>query len=215
MEIFLIRHGRSVWNRDGRIQGHMNPRISNEGRLISRKLARSILTRFGPFSKKTDGIVSSPLRRAWETASIISSVIRIPATRRAGLKEAKLGEWEGRKVEDIRKTDLRRLQQWYRDPTKVRLGGAARAAEHIPAFARRVRKEMRFLLATRKKKRVLIIVTHGGWISALLTDVVGIPLGRMWTFVLDNSSLTRLHWDGRKLYLRSFNETAGLTRPAS
>lgn len=203
LELFLIRHGRSTWNHEGRVQGHKNPPLSDDGKKTVRQIARQLRARFGPFRESDTVIVSSPLRRALETAQIFSASFRLPIVRRPDLREAKLGEWEGRKVEEIRRTDLERLKQWYRDPTKVSLRGA----ESIPDFQKRVRREMRRLLYIYGEADRLWIVTHGGWISTLLTDVIGIPLGRMWTFVLDNGSLTRLHWDGKKLYLRSFNES--------
>lgn len=208
MDIFLIRHARSTWNRDGRVQGHQNPPLSDEGRMSARHLAEYLRSRFGSFSKKNSILVTSPLRRANETARILSGRLKLPATRREDLREACLGEWEGKTVAEIRRTDFRRLAQWYRDPTRLRLKGG----EPIPAFQKRVRRELQRLLYIYGEADRLLIVTHGGWISTLLTDVVGIPLGRMWTFVLDNCSLTHLHWDRKKLYLRSFNESASSTR---
>ncbi len=207
MDIYLIRHARSTWNRDGRVQGHRNPPLSDEGKTSARHLAEYLRSRFGPFSQKKSILVASPLRRAHETARILSGRLNLPVARRADLREASLGEWEGKTVSEIRQTDFRRLARWYRDPTRVRLKGG----EPIPVFQKRVRREVQRLLYIYGEAESLLLVTHGGWISALLTDVVGIPLGRMWTFVLDNCSLTRLHWDGKKFYLRSFNETASST----
>ncbi|MBI4177909.1 histidine phosphatase family protein [bacterium] len=211
MDVFLIRHGRSTWNNLRKIQGHKNPRLAPEGKLAARRIGRRLVAAFGPFSDSDDVLLTSPLFRARETAQIISEILRLPLRSRLHLREACLGEWEGLSVDDIRRRDGARLRQWYRDPTRVRLSGG----EPIPSFRRRVRSEMRRLLRQYGRKRRLILVTHGGWISTLLTDVVGIPLGRMWTFVVDNCSLTRLHWDGRKLYLRSFNESAGRPPGAS
>lgn len=158
--------------------------------------------RFGPFSDARDTLVASSLKRASQTADEISKVIRLPVVKRPGLREMDLGEWEGRRLAEIDQNDHRRLQQWFRDPTKVRLRGG----EHVMRVRRRVRDEMQAMLAGRTGHSRLIVVTHGGWISVFLTDVVRIPLGRMWAFVLENCSLTRVYWDGRKMRLRSFNE---------
>lgn len=202
MDIFLIRHGRSTWNHEKRVQGHKNPRLAPAGRAEARAMAGYVRTRFGPFSAEGDRLVSSTQLRAFETAQILSRNFRLPVVRRKNLREAGLGEWEGLSVEDIRRTDRSRLIQWYRDPTKVKLKGA----EGILAFQKRVRAEARRLLYIYGEANRLFVVTHGGWISTLLTDVIGIPLSRMWTFVVDNCSLTRLHWNGKKFFLRSFNE---------
>ncbi len=204
MELFLIRHGRSFWNHERRIQGHRDPRLSPQGLSDARHLAAGLKMRLGTPTGKKYVLVSSPLRRAHETARVLSRVIGLPVVRRPALKETSLGEWEGKLVADIRRVDAGRLARWYRDPTRVRLKGA----EGIAAFRRRVRREIQSLLYIYGEADRMLIVTHGGWISTLLTDVVGIPLGRMWTFVVDNCSLTRLHWDGKKLFLRSFNEAS-------
>lgn len=205
MDLFLVRHGRSTWNNERRIQGHRNPPLAPQGKSSARELARLLKIRFGPYSVKSDVLIASPLSRARQTAGIISRALRLPLRIRLDLREACLGEWEGRTVDEIRRKEPKRLDLWYRSPTMVRLRGG----EPIVVFRKRVRREILAILKKHTTKQRVILVTHGGWISTLLTDVVGIPLARMWTFVLDNSSLTRLHWDGKKLYLRSFNETAG------
>lgn len=204
MDIFFIRHAQSTWNRDGRVQGHRNPPLAPEGRESARRLARFLHDRFGPFPKMSTRIVSSPLKRALETAGFIGKKLSLPVCGRPNLKELGLGEWEGRAVADIRIQDPAKLNQWYRDPTRLKLKGG----EPLTAFRDRVRTEIQRLLYIYGEADRLIVVTHGGWISTLMTDVVRTPMGRMWTFVLDNCSVTRMLWDGKKLYLRSFNETA-------
>lgn len=212
MELFLIRHGQSEWNRDGRVQGWKNPGLSDLGRKSTRRLGKLMRIHHGPWNPKTDIFVASPLRRAFETAEFVGEELGFNAPRAcAGLKEVCLGEWEGKLIADLRRTDTRRIQMWYRDPTRVRL----KRAERIGAFQRRVLKTFRQLLAKSDGRHRLIAVTHGGVLAALLADVVGIPIGRMWTFIMDNASLTRLWWNGRRLYLRGFNEYApAAPRPA-
>lgn len=228
MELFLIRHGQSEWNREGRVQGWKNPHLSDHGRRTARRLGQFMENHYGPWNPKTDLFYSSPLRRAYETAQLVGGELGFKNPRPSpGLKEISLGEWEGRLIADLRRDDARRIDMWHRDPTRVRLN----RAERVGAFQRRVLKTFRQMLA-RSDDRIsasgapsavrsahghhrLIAVTHGGVLAVLLADVVGIPVGRMWTFIMDNASLTRLWWNGRKLYLRGFNEYApAAARPA-
>src|SRR5947199_4246279 len=65
--LVLVRHGESTWNREHRIQGQLDPPLSEHGRaqaeLVARRLAPS----------KPDAIYASDLQRALETAAPIAA----------------------------------------------------------------------------------------------------------------------------------------------
>jgi broad specificity phosphatase PhoE len=84
----LVRHGQSEWNALGRWQGHADPPLSELGRLQAQHAARAV--------GAVDAIVSSDLRRASETAAIISAEIGVgPVVTDAALRERDSGEWSG------------------------------------------------------------------------------------------------------------------------
>src|SRR5690606_19354197 len=63
VDVALIRHGESTWNRDGRWQGQADPPLSERGRDQAARAARSL--------PPADLVVASDLRRAHRTALIL------------------------------------------------------------------------------------------------------------------------------------------------
>ncbi len=88
----LIRHAETAWNAAGRIQGHADLPLSDEGR---RQVAGWRLP------SALDGSVwyTSPLARALETASLLSIPTPKPDDR---LREMHWGRWEGRRLAELR-----------------------------------------------------------------------------------------------------------------
>ena len=62
MILYLIRHGESAFNAEGRIQGQMNPPLSELGRRQAVALAPALA------GLEIDAIYASPLERAFATA---------------------------------------------------------------------------------------------------------------------------------------------------
>ena len=91
IRLALIRHGRTEWNRDGKIQGHRD--ISLEPEAI-KELASYRL----PDEWQEAALLSSPLNRAVQTAGLITG--RTPAIEPA-LIEMDYGDWEGRRSVDL------------------------------------------------------------------------------------------------------------------
>ena len=65
MKLYLLRHGRTLWNEEGRLQGRTDVPLSDEGRCSA--LAAGAALESVPF----DAAFSSPLQRARETAELI------------------------------------------------------------------------------------------------------------------------------------------------
>jgi len=87
--LLLVRHGQSTWNHEHRIQGQLDPPLSDEGRRQAARLGRRLAGR------KFSGFYSSDLKRALETSRVIGEAVGIEPTPMAGLREIYLGEWEG------------------------------------------------------------------------------------------------------------------------
>jgi glucosyl-3-phosphoglycerate phosphatase len=90
--VLLIRHGPTAWNASGRIQGHADPGLSPRGRA---EVARWRL----PDAWGKVRVLSSPLRRARETAALLTG--RTP-TIDDRLIEMDWGRFEGRRLTDLR-----------------------------------------------------------------------------------------------------------------
>ena len=90
--VLLIRHGPTTWNASGRIQGQTDVELSPKGRAEVRRWRLP-----APYAEAR--VFSSPLRRARETAIILTG--RTP-TIDARLSEMAWGRFEGRRLADLR-----------------------------------------------------------------------------------------------------------------
>ena len=79
--LFVVRHGETVWNREGRIQGHTDVALSDRGMEQARLLAQ----RLEPV--KFDAAYASDLCRASQTASLILEGREVPVTPTPSLRE--------------------------------------------------------------------------------------------------------------------------------
>ncbi|WP_237154506.1 histidine phosphatase family protein [Oryzibacter oryziterrae] len=98
--IYLVRHGRTHWNAEGRFQGQGNSPLTAEGRAqaahVGGLLASALADHAGPVPAQV-----SPLGRTVETAAIIADKLALSMTEEPRLKEIAFGEWEGRTRGDI------------------------------------------------------------------------------------------------------------------
>lgn len=97
-KICLIRHGQTNWNKQKLIQGRIDNLLNDTGRIASREAAKKIKE----LNINWEVFLSSPLKRAYETAEIIkkeldfsNDIITIP-----DLTEREFGVLEGKKVCD-------------------------------------------------------------------------------------------------------------------
>lgn len=86
---FLVRHGETDWNKEEKLIGQMDIPLNETGRIQAQVLAEKLK------NKKIDLIISSPLKRAYETAEIISKSTGAEIIIDENLKERCCGEAEG------------------------------------------------------------------------------------------------------------------------
>lgn len=91
--IGFIRHGSTEWNRLGKLQGQLDTDLTDEGREQARLLGIRLA------NESWDGIISSDLKRAKETAQIMSKLSGIPIIGMDNrLRERRYGQVEGTTV---------------------------------------------------------------------------------------------------------------------
>ena len=89
MKFILTRHTTTEWNLAGRIQGHTDIPLSQQGKSEAEQLAK-LLSGLG-----INLIVSSDLKRASETAEIVSALLTVPLQLETRLRECSSGKIEG------------------------------------------------------------------------------------------------------------------------
>lgn len=177
--IYLIRHAETGFNRDGRVQGHSESNLSPLGVKQARRVAR----RLGYV--EFVAAYASPSTRTMDTARL--ALGKADIVPREGLREIRLGDWEGQKADELRKRYPREVERWFHSPMAVRIPGA----ETVGQFRRRVVREMNRIRKEHPAGEIAV-VTHAGVICAYLTSVLGMSLDDLWSFKIRNASVTRV-----------------------
>ena len=94
--LVLLRHGETTWNRAGRVQGQLDPPLSELGRCQARRAADALA------GSQVTAIHTSDLRRARETAAAVEAGTGVPARPAELLREHHMGTWQGLTPDAIR-----------------------------------------------------------------------------------------------------------------
>ncbi len=97
--IYLVRHGQTVFNAEGRLQGHVDSPLTEVGQAQARRVGQLMKQ----LIREPAGwrLVSSPLMRAQATASAISEALGLPIETHPELIEVSFGVWDGRLRSDL------------------------------------------------------------------------------------------------------------------
>lgn len=184
-QLYLVRHGETNWNREHRIQGLTDIPLNDTGR------AQALVTGELLARRQWDGVYSSPLMRAFETASIIATATAQGAPQTIDtLVERNYGDAEG--------LDFGEIDRRYPDRGDVpgQESREAVVARVIPALEE---------LASAHPDESLIVVSHGGAIRAVLTAVDPANSHGM----IANGSVHSFSYDGDGLRLIAFDDPIG------
>jgi probable phosphoglycerate mutase len=88
--LFFVRHGTTAWNQQGRLQGWADVPLSETGRRQAVYVGRAIAATAAP-----ERVVTSPLRRAVETARVVAGRVDAGIDLDPGWKERSFGSLEG------------------------------------------------------------------------------------------------------------------------
>ncbi|MCY1035326.1 histidine phosphatase family protein [Corallococcus sp. BB11-1] len=176
-EFILLRHGETEWNALGRLQGHLNSSLSREGLRQADVLSARLAT------LSFQALYSSDLDRAVQTAARIATRTGHDVRQDPRLRERGLGILEG----------LTRAEARERHPEVFATYAAGGPDDVIPqgeSSAGRLRLARQCLeeLGARHPDARVVVVTHGGVLSSLLRDCLGIPPATPRAFSVLNAS---------------------------
>ena len=210
--VWLIRHGASTFNLEGRCQGCSDePKLSELGREEAR-LSGLRLRRAG-----IEAVISSPLRRAADTALTLMymlgpEVADIGFETDARLREIELPQWEGLCFAEIRRRFPDQFLTWRLDPGQMSMPAPSGISQFpVLSLYRRVRQVWRDLLADYAGRSILL-VTHGGTGRALITTALGLGEKHFHSLQQSHCGISRLRFSGpgHGAQLELLNDTAHL-----
>lgn len=182
----LVRHGETAYNREGRFQGaDSDPPLTARGREQARAVADELE------GVDFDALYTSDLLRAIETAQVLAEAVGVTPRVLEGLREMSHGEWEGKTKAEILDTWPEEHAAFEEDPRGVARPGG----DSYGDLAERVWPVLERLADRHRGERVLV-VTHGGPIRLVLSDVTGTPLTRRDSLGVDNGRWFVVEKDG-------------------
>ena len=197
--LLLVRHGKTEWNEAGRYIGRSDIGLSAFGLREAEALGQRLA------GERIDAIYCSNLKRAVQTAQVITSGRDVELVTCEELREMDFGEFEGLTLEEIRQ---RRPEfDWWtgRDADMEFPQGESvrRVASRVGPFAGRLERYA--------EGETVLIVSHGGTLRALICLLLGLDLEHWWQIGLDSASLTVVDTYPERTVLSLLNDVCHLS----
>jgi probable phosphoglycerate mutase len=174
MNILLVRHGETPWNREGRYQGRTDVALSAEGETQARSLGDRLS--LVPLTRA----VSSPLGRARRTAEIVLDRRPLALDLDDGLVEISHGGWEGKLSAEVRASDPAMFATWRGHPGPDVPAGPG--AESLGQVLDRAWAALGRATAGLGPDENVLVAAHDAVNRVILCRVLGLPLERVWSF---------------------------------
>lgn len=196
-QLLLIRHGETEWNANGRFQGCRDISLSKEGILQAEFLKERLNGNF-------DCIYTSPLKRAVQTADIISENTGISPVTANDLREINFGEWEGLTINEIKTLYSNEFNNWRTDEINANLIGGDLSLRNASIRA----KNGILKIIEENKGKKIIIVAHGGIIKAGLIGIFNWKMTMYHKIIIGNTAVSTIYFDkDMKPVLAGLNDT--------
>jgi len=197
--VVLVRHGESIWNAQGRLQGQGGTGLSALGVRQAATTAEYLRRRYPDVAMAARSDQERVVETAapWESAAAVEMVVD------QRWREIDVGTWSGLTWPEVAEHDPQTLAAW-RSGQDVRRGGGETFAE-LRARAEQALNELRAVDGT------VIVFTHGGCIRLGVAAAIGLPvMGEHTLGPLGNCSVSELLLEDGNARMLSYNETEHL-----
>ena len=157
LKFYFVRHGKTLFNRKGRMQGWCDSPLLEEGIQQAEHVASAL--RNVPFNRA----YSSTSERAWDTAKEICKYHDIPLILTKGLKEFSFGSLDGARKEEV--LDSPFFDDW-----------SSKGGETSEGFAKRVFTTMQSIVDESRDGDTILLVSHGAYAVRILEILFGMNL---------------------------------------
>ncbi len=187
MEIFLLRHGETLWNFEKRCQGLTDLELNETGLEQARDVAQHLK------KEKIHAVFSSNLRRALQTANAISEMHDLEVITDRDFRELDHGEFEGLTFTEIQATYADFIRAWREKPANLAIPGGESIADVDKRAWRAIEKIKRHY-----PHKTVVIVSHQFPMVSILCRITGTPLNRYRSFHVDPCGLIRISYSEKQ-----------------
>lgn len=204
MRLTLIRHGETANNAGGFVQGRVDLPLNELGQLQAAAIADSLR------SESIDLVVTSPLRRAFQTASMIASRQGLTPALDHDLVEMDLGEIDGLSGERMRTEHAAFLEIWRGPdgPTTPMPGG-----ESLQQVQARGWDAIQRLYQQHQEGSV-VVVSHNFVIMSIICRAIGAPLTQFRRMQQGIAGRTVIEMRPERTLITALNDTCHLDHAA-
>lgn len=189
--IYLVRHGKTAYNKEWRLQGQLDIPLAYEGLLQAEELGLRLKKEGRRFAK----LYCSTLKRARVTAEIIGRHMGLEPITIHGIEEIAFGKFQGHTFAEIEKL----YPAEYADYLKDRANSTAHGGENPKQVLARARatvlalpEALAALSCEADKAGDTLIVCHGAVIAYLRAAACGRALAEILDLIPDNAELIPL-----------------------
>lgn len=173
MEIYIVRHGETIWNAAKKLQGSVDVELNENGRRLAGETGRNLS------DMNFDVIYSSPLIRAYETACLIRGYRNIPIIRDDRLRELRFGINEGKNFSKLLEDTSTPFHYFFKAPDKYMAPEDGETLEHICKRAKSFMEEVVEPKADSYER--IMIVGHGALNKAIMCHVKKHGVDKFWS----------------------------------
>ena len=194
LDLWLIRHGETDWNREGRIQGQTDVPLNDLGVKQAERLAERLT------HQQFDAVYASDSERAHRTAEIALSGRDICLDER--LREISFGALEGKTHAEFTDDERRAYGAHRADPYDVALPQGESWAD--------LQMRVKAWLASLPPEGRVAAFSHGGTVRALLLSIIQPPHSLSWHFRFGNTSVTKLRVKEERTLIETVGDVSHL-----
>lgn len=197
---YIVRHGETDWNVQGRLQGHQNSKLTENGIKQVEELRGKLK------DIHFDALYSSDLLRTKKTAEILNVERKLVHNTTELIRERSFGPHEG-KISSAYRREMRKLLNKFETLThlskqKFKFPGVESDAEIVSRYLLFLRET-----AVAYPGKKVLVVSHGGVMKTLLTHLGFGSYEEMRDAVIQNASYIQLESDGVDFII---NNTVGI-----
>jgi len=201
MNIYLLRHGQTNLNRDGKYQSAFDKDLNEFGISQAEFLGKRLK------SYNIDVIYSSDLKRVVETSEIINKYINTEIIVKEEFREINMGVWDTLTLEERHISHGDYAKAWDKHLKDLPYPDGE-CGEDVCKRAIKVIDE----IILKKEYKNVAIVTSGGTIAILLSDFLGLDQHKRFNMDIDNCSINIVKYDvtNNKITVKCINDTGHL-----
>lgn len=180
LKIYIVRHGETMWNKEGKMQGQLDSKLSEKGIEQAKKLSEKLK------DINFEKVYSSVSSRAVETARILVGEREYKIEKSELIKEINMGIWQGMAKKEV-------LEKY--GDNNYRFWNAPHIYDHIinkgESFEELKKRAVRFIeeIVEKHNNGNILLVSHGVTIKAILSSIEKKTIEEFWDgqFILNTS----------------------------